>query len=294
MPKNILVCLTFFIVFAMSIMTLKGQIVVAQEKASQSSNAVLLNDSSFDEEGGDEDEFEDEDGFDDEFEDEFSASEKEIFDPLSGYNRVMTGFNDVFYFYVLDPVSRGYRWVLPSMVRRGVKNFFHNLLFPLRFTNNALQLKAKNAGEELLRFSINSTIGILGLWDPAKDLFGFESHEEDFGQTLGYYGVGGGFHIVIPFLGPSNLRDMFSLYPDIKMDPANYVENRPYNFPKQEGEYLGVSRQTLQAVNMKLLKTVNNESLRIGQYENLKKDAIELYPFLRDVYEQNRAKQIRE
>ena len=106
--------------------------------------------------------------------------------------------------------------------------------------------------------------------------------------------VGGGFHIVIPFLGPSNLRDMFSLYPDIQMDPANYVENRPYNFPKQEGEYLGVSRQTLQAVNMKLLKTVNNESLRIGQYENLKKDAIELYPFLRDVYEQNRAKQIRE
>ena len=78
------------------------------------------------------------------------------------------------------------------------------------------------------------------------------------------------------------------------MDPANYVKNRPYNFPKQEGEYLGVSRQTLQAVNLKLLKTVNNESLRIGQYENLKKDAIELYPFLRDVYEQNRAKQIRE
>ena len=83
----------------------------------------------------------------------------------------------------------------------------------------------------------------------------------------------------LPFLGPSNVRDMFSLYPDMQMDPVNYVETRPYNFPKQEGEYLGVSRQTLQQTELTLLKTINRESLRIGQYENLKKDAIELYPF---------------
>jgi len=206
----------------------------------------------------------------------------------------MTNFNDGFYIYVLDPVARGYRWVLPDTARRGVKSFFHNLLFPLRFVNNALQLKVKNAGDEFLRFSINSTIGILGFWDPAKEWFGLEAHEEDFGQTLGFYGVGGGFHVVLPFLGPSNVRDMFSLYPDMQMDPVNYVETRPYNFPKQEGEYLGVSRQTLQQTELTLLKTINRESLRIGQYENLKKDAIELYPFLRDVYEQNRAKLIRE
>jgi phospholipid-binding lipoprotein MlaA len=194
----------------------------------------------------------------------------------------------------LDPVARGYQWVLPYAARRGVKNFFHNLLFPLRFVNNALQLKIKNAGEEFLRFSINSTIGILGFWDPAKEWFDLEAHEEDFGQTLGYYGVGGGFHVVLPFLGPSNVRDMFSLYPDMQMDPVNYVENRPYNFPKQEGEYQGVSKQTLQEVDLTLLKIINRESLRIGQYANLKKDAIELYPFLRDVYEQNRAKLIKE
>ena len=237
---------------------------------------------------------EEEDGFDDEFEDEFGDAEKEVFDPLSGYNSVMTNFNDGFYVYVLDPVARGYRWVLPDTVRRGVKSFFHNLLFPLRFVNNALQFKVKNAGDEFLRFSINSTIGILGIWDPAKEWFGLEAHEEDFGQTLGFYGVGGGFHVVLPFLGPSNVRDMFSLYPDMQMDPVNYVETRPYNFPKQEGESLGVSRQTLQQTELTLLKTINRESLRIGQYENLKKDAIELYPFLRDVYEQNRAKLIRE
>ena len=237
---------------------------------------------------------EEEEGFDDEFEDEFGAAEKEVFDPLSGYNRVMTDFNDSLYVWVLDPVARGYRLVLPYAARRGVKNFFHNLLFPLRFVNNALQLKIKNAGEEFLRFSINSTIGILGFWDPAKEWFDLEAHEEDFGQTLGYYGVGGGFHVVLPFLGPSNVRDMFSLYPDMQMDPVNYVENRPYNFPKQEGEYQGVSKQTLQEVDLTLLKIINRESLRIGQYANLKKDAIELYPFLRDVYEQNRAKLIKE
>ena len=284
MPKNILAFLTFIIILSISILSVKGPVAFAQENTSESSSLFLIKESSTDDEAG----------FDDEFEDEFAASEQEVFDPLSGYNRVMTGFNDRFYFFVLDPVARGYRWVLPGTARRGVKNFFHNLLFPLRFVNNALQLKATNAGEEFLRFSINSTIGILGFWDPAKEWFGLEAHEEDFGQTLGYYGVGGGFHVVLPLLGPSNLRDMFSLYPDLQMDPVNYVENRPYNFPKQEGEYLGVSRQTLQAIDLTLLKTVNTESLRIGQYENLKKDAIELYPFLRDVYEQNRAKLIRE
>ena len=287
MPKNNPAIITFFAILYISLLPMMGFYAFAQENAPASSEAVP-------ETEGTADTDEEEEGFDDEFEDEFGAAEKEVFDPLSGYNRVMTDFNDSLYVWVLDPVARGYRWVLPYVARRGVKNFFHNLLFPLRFVNNALQLKIKNAGEEFLRFSINSTIGILGFWDPAKEWFDLEAHEEDFGQTLGYYGVGGGFHVVLPFLGPSNVRDMFSLYPDMQMDPVNYVENRPYNFPKQEGEYQGVSKQTLQEVDLTLLKIINRESLRIGQYANLKKDAIELYPFLRDVYEQNRAKLIKE
>jgi phospholipid-binding lipoprotein MlaA len=284
MPKNILAFITILSILSILFLSIKIQLVLAQEKTSEISTAVPETEIAEDEEGG----------FDDEFEDEFAASEEEVFDPLSGYNSVMTEFNDGFYIFVLDPVARGYRWVLPEVARRGVKNFFHNLLFPLRFVNNALQLKAKNAGEEFLRFSINSTVGIFGFWDPAKEWFGLEAHEEDFGQTLGYYGVGGGFHVVLPFLGPSILRYMFSLYPEIQMDPLNYVENRPYNFPQPEGENMGLSRKTIQQYELTLLKTINRESLRIGQYENLKKDAIELYPFLRDVYEQNRAKLIRE
>ena len=287
MPKNNPAIITFFTILYISLLPMMGFYAFAQENAPASSEAIPEAEVAADTD-------EEEEGFDDEFEDEFGAAEKEVFDPLSGYNRVMTDFNDSLYVWVLDPVARGYRWVLPYAARRGVKNFFHNLLFPLRFVNNALQLKIKNAGEEFLRFSINSTIGILGFWDPAKEWFDLEAHEEDFGQTLGYYGVGGGFHVVLPFLGPSNVRDMFSLYPDMQMDPVNYVENRPYNFPKQEGEYQGVSKQTLQEVDLTLLKIINRESLRIGQYANLKKDAIELYPFLRDVYEQNRAKLIKE
>jgi phospholipid-binding lipoprotein MlaA len=284
MPKIFLAFLTIFTILSISFLSLKGQLAYAKEKTPEASKTIPETEVADDEEGG----------FDDEFEDEFSASEKEVFDPLSGYNSVMTEFNDGFYIFVLDPVARGYRWVLPEEARRGVKNFFHNLLFPLRFVNNVLQLKAKNAGEEFLRFSINSTVGILGFWNPAKEWFGLEAHEEDFGQTLGHYGVGGGFHVVLPFLGPSNLRDMFSLYPEMQMDPVNYVENRPYNIPQPEGEYLGLSRKTLQQSELTLLKTINRESLRIGQYANLKKDAIELYPFLRDIYEQNRAKLIKE
>ena len=271
---------TFFVIISFLLHPLISNPASAQEKSPES--VQMISETETDEE------------FDDGFEDEFENAEEEIFDPLSGYNSVMTEFNDGFYVYVLDPVARGYRWIMPDPARRGVKNFFHNLLFPIRFVNNALQLKPINAGEEMFRFIINSTVGIFGIWDPAKEWFGLEAHEEDFGQTLGYYGVGGGFHIVLPFLGPSNLRDMFSLYPDMQMDPVYYVESRPYNFPKKEGEYLGMSRQALQQTNLLMLKTVNRESLRIGQYENLKKDAIELYPFLRDVYEQNRAKLIEE
>ena len=277
--------ISFFVIISFLLHPLMTNPVSAQEKSPESTQ--LQSETETDEDLEDEE-------FDEGFEDEFESTEKEIFDPLSGYNTVMTEFNDGFYVYVLDPVARGYEWVMPDLAQSGVKNFFHNLLFPIRFVNNALQLKPINAGEELFRFIINSTVGIFGLWDPAKEWFDLEAHEEDFGQTLGYYGVGGGFHIVLPFLGPSNLRDMFSLYPDMQMDPVYYVENRPYNLPKKEGEYLGMSRQAVQQSNLLILKTVNQESLRIGQYENLKKDAIELYPFLRDVYEQNRAKLIEE
>lgn len=223
-----------------------------------------------------------EDDFLDEFADEMKVEEKS--DPLSGYNRVMTSFNDGVYEYVLAPVSRGYKTVVHEEIRSSIGKFFHNILYPIRLVNNLLQGKIKNSGEETGRFIINTTIGIFGLFDPAKSYFGLEPHDEDFGQTLGYWGVGAGPHIVLPFLGPSNLRDTLSLYPDSLANPVDYHNHRGYNLTGSYGESLV----------LKAFDRVNYTSLHEGEYEKLKKDAIDLYPYLRDVYEQYREKKIKE
>jgi len=222
------------------------------------------------------------DEFLEEFEEELIIEQKS--DPFSGYNRVMTHFNDGLFEYVLAPVARGYKKVVHKEVRSSVGKFFHNILYPIRLVNNLLQGKIKNSTEETGRFVINTTIGVLGLFDPAKSYFNLEAHNEDFGQTLGFYGVGAGPHIVLPFLGPSNLRDALSLYPDSLVDPVDYNDERSYNLTNNYGESLF----------LKAYSKVNYVSLHDGEYEKLKKDAVDLYPFLRDVYEQYREKQIKE
>ena len=217
---------------------------------------------------GDEEEFE--------LEDEFEAAAEPLIDPLSGYNRVMTQVNDRLYFWLFKPVAQGYRAVVPEEARLAVGRFFRNLLMPVRFANNLLQLKPKRAGTELTRFVLNTTIGVLGFGDPAANRFDLQAYPEDFGQTLGYYGVGSGFHIVLPLLGPSNLRDTIGLVPDYFLDPVSYIEGSD-------------ARLAVRAYDR-----VNYTSLHIGEYESLKKDAVDLYTFLRDSYEQHRVKQIEE
>ena len=228
----------------------------------------------------DEDEFEA-----DAFGDEFSEDpEAELFDPLSGYNRFMTGFNDGLYVYVLDPVLiKGYNYI-PEPARVSVNNFFENLYYPVSLVNNVLQLKVSHSGTETLRFVINSTLGVLGLFDPASSWFGFEAHKEDFGQTLGHYGVGGGFHIVLPFFGPTNLRDLSGDFIDFYVNPIYYVDIRRYN----------IVNNTYQSWALITYKEFNKISLYTKEYENVRKDALDLYPFMRDLYEQNREKLIKE
>lgn len=223
----------------------------------------------------------------DDFEDEFSDEEfdiKKVNDPLRGYNRFMTKFNDKFFIYLLDPVARAYKAVVHEEIRSSIGNFSHNLIFSIRVVNNLLQLKFKNALEETARFSVNSTIGLLGLFDPAKKYFNLEPHEEDFGQTLGHYGLGSGFHIVLPFRGPSNLRDMLGLFPDSYISPFYYFSARCYNLlPNSYASSLSI-----------MADQVNKESLQTGEYETIKKDAVDLYPYLRDIYEQYRDRLIKE
>jgi phospholipid-binding lipoprotein MlaA len=219
--------------------------------------------------------------FDDEFENEFKDT-MEVYDPFIGYNRIMTSFNDYLYIYAYNPISKGYMFVVPEIGRIGISNFFDNLKFPINFTNNILQLKFDHAIKELARFMINSTIGIVGFVDLAL-YAGIEPHREDFGQTLGYYGVGSGFHLVLPFLGASNLRDTLSFSVDIYTSPISYT-TQPYQIPRNFEEAM-------------LLKTgyyINKNSLHLGEYESIKKDALDNYLFFRDMYEQKRNREIEE
>ena len=206
-------------------------------------------------------------------------------DPLNGYNRAMTSFNDTLFIYLINPLSKGYATVLPEALRLGISNFIHNIEFPIRFTNNLLQGKFQNSSDELERFIVNTTAGVAGIFDPASTYMHIPAHNEDFGQTLGYYGFGAGYHVVLPLLGPSNIRDIIGLVGDGYASPLIYdstlKEMRiPKDYPQSAAIYS--------------LKMINKNALNLGAYESLKKDSIDLYPFLRDIYEQKRTADIQE
>ena len=223
-----------------------------------------------------------------EFEEDSSDEELEFFgedtdeegvqvaDPLSPFNRAMFHFNDKLYFWALKPISRGYKVVVPTPVRSGIKNFFHNLTMPIRMVSCLLQGKGREASAELSRFLINSTVGILGFGNPAKRWPELNPSEEDLGQTLGRYGIGNGFYIVWPFLGPSTLRDSVGMVGEWFLNPVSYVE------PNER--YLGV----------RAIDTVNATSFRIGDYESLKEAAIDPYIALRNGYIQLRKRKVEE
>lgn len=217
------------------------------------------------------------------FSDEF-ATEEEIIDPFESYNRLMTSFNDFLFMNFLNPMAKGYSKVVPEKARVGISNFFDNITFPIRFINNILQFKFDYAVEETGRFLINSTAGILGFMDPASEDFKLKKRDEDFGQTLAYYGVGEGAHIVLPIYGPSNIRDFTGSLIDGYISPVNHTGDLNYKIPERLEHTIAI----------KAFDTLNSTSLNLGQYENLKKDAIDLYPFFRDIYSQNREKQIKE
>lgn len=258
-----MIMMSFFIIFLSGCSTkneMQKEVSVQEQKIDESSEDLLL----------------------EEFDDEFRVEKKS--DPLSGYNRIMTNFNDGAYEYVFLPVSNGYKYVVHEEIRSSIGKFFHNILYPVRLVNNLLQGKVQNSVEETGRFVINTTLGVLGLFDPAKSYFELDAHEEDFGQTLGYWGVGAGPHIVLPFLGPSNLRDTISIYPNSLINPIDYQDNRSYNLAKD----------STQSLYIKGFQSINHLSLNSEKYEKLRADAVDLYPYMRDVYEQLREKQIKE
>jgi phospholipid-binding lipoprotein MlaA len=196
-------------------------------------------------------------------------------DPLEPVNRAFFQFNDKLYFWVLKPVATGYKAVVPETARVGVRNFFTNLTFPVRFVNCLLQGKIEGASMEFSAFIVNTFMGLGGLFDPAKDM-GFKKYDEDLDQSLAVYGLGFGLYIDWPFLGPSSLRGTFGLVGDAFLQPVNYVD--------------GIAV----VLGIRSYDVVNRTSLSIGEYESLKKAALDPYVALRDAYYQNRLKKIAE
>jgi len=193
-----------------------------------------------------------------------------VADPLEPWNRFAFKFNDRFYFWVVKPAASGYNAVVPEIARTGINNFFLNLEMPVRFVNAVLQGEPKEAGIELVRFTLNSTMGIGGLIDIMKRNPNFQPQEKDTGQTLGKYGIGNGFYIVWPFLGPSTLRDTVGLVGDSYLTPVNYIT------PIQD------------VLEINAYNYFNKASLHIGEYEDFKEAAIDPYIALKDAYIQHR------
>lgn len=216
---------------------------------------------------------------DDEFdllEDELDEQQVKISDPLKPLNRVMYHFNDKLYFWVLRPCARAVKKTLPEPARISVRNFFNNLTMPVRFVSCHLQSKHKAAGRELHRFAYNTTFGVLGLGDPAKDKLGLEMTDEDLGQTLGKWGAGTGVYIVLPLFGPSNVRDTVGLAGGQYLNPVRYVE------------------PTEASIAISAFKYTNDYTFRLGDYESFKKAAYDPYIAMRRAYIQYRDKQVQE
>jgi phospholipid-binding lipoprotein MlaA len=212
---------------------------------------------------------------DDEAETENNGIEEvTIADPIEPINRAMFQFNDKLYFWVLKPVAQGYNFVVPEPVRISVRNFFSNVKTPIRFANSLLQGKFRGASCEIARLMLNSTIGVAGFFDVAKSHFDLEASDEDFGQTLGFYGMGGLMYIVWPLLGPSTLRDTIGMTGDSFLNPVSYITP----FPADLGT--------------KAYEQVNKTSLELGTYEDIIAASVEPYIGVRDGYIQHRKKQI--
>jgi len=222
---------------------------------------------------------EDDEYDDDEYDDDEYADDDVdlISDPLIQGNTDFYNFNDTMYFWLLKPVSRGYGFIIPEELRMAVRNVFYNIRFPVRFINCLLQGKGKKAQYEFGRFFINTTAGFLGIANVAANYPHLQPSKEDLGQTFAVWGIGNGAYLMVPFLGPYSVRDGIGAVGDTFLDPIWWLFDDIYvSLAIRAGE------------------TVNDTSLRIGEYEALKEAALDPYVMIRNAYVQNRNKLIAE
>jgi phospholipid-binding lipoprotein MlaA len=190
-------------------------------------------------------------------------------DPIEPFNRGVYKFNDTVDRAVVRPAATVYRDVLPSPIRTGVSNFFYNLQDAWSVVNNTLQLKPEQAGNSLMRFGVNTVFGLGGVLDIASEMR-IERSTEDFGQTLGRWGINTGPYLVLPLLGPSTLRDTLAMPIDTKGSPASHIDNV-------------ATRNSVTALNL-----LNQRSRLLQASEMLDQVALDPYTFTRDAFMQRR------
>jgi phospholipid-binding lipoprotein MlaA len=195
-------------------------------------------------------------------------------DPLKPINQVLFQVNDKLYVFFFRPVAIGYKAVVPQRVRVGMRNMFVNVLFPVRFVNCLLQGKVEGAFSEMGRFLLNTFCGGIGFVDVASEGGAFKRYDEDLGQTLGVYGVGPGFYIFWPVLGPSSSRDTVGLVGDYLLTPLTYIETT--------GALIGVF----------VFWQLNDISLRVEDYDAFRRAAIDPYAAMKSAFYQNRKAEI--
>ncbi|MEC6997131.1 MAG: VacJ family lipoprotein [Pseudomonadota bacterium] len=199
-------------------------------------------------------------------------------DPWENLNRGTFAFNQKFDKYLLSPVAKGYRFIFPSEIRTGVRNFLSNLSEPWTSVNSILQGDFTNTGNAIARFLINSTAGILGIFDVATEI-GFEKQKEDFGQTLAVHGVGPGPYLMLPFLGPSTLRDALGKITSLYADPVTLALERN---DKDQWIWIGMA-----------VKGVDFREQNLEKIDNLNATSVDFYATLRSLYLERRSSMIR-
>ena len=198
-------------------------------------------------------------------------------DPFEAFNEKMFWFNrEVLDRFLLKPAATAWDFIIPDPVQRGIYNIFDNLAVVRRVVNNTLQWKLSGAGTELARFTINSTVGLVGFFDVARDQFGIQQRDEDTGQTFGVWGIGPGPYLVLPFLPPLTIRDSIGYAFDTAMTP--YIYFIPW-----------YANAGLTATSM-----VNERSLNLETFERVAESTIDLYGAVRNAYLQRRAAAIRQ
>jgi phospholipid-binding lipoprotein MlaA len=206
---------------------------------------------------------------------EEDAAMEDIPDPLESMNRAFFVFNDKVYFWFFKPIGTGYKKVVPEVGRICIRNFFTNLIMPIRAVSCLLQGKFEGVGIELVRCMVNTTAGFLGFQDVAKDALDYPVQDEDLGQVMAFYGIGSGCYLNLPFLGPSNIRDTVGWVGGLYLNPLDYMVTDFW--PN---------------VGFRSFDMLNKTSMRIGEYEALKKAAVDPYVAMRDAYYQYRLNQI--